>query len=198
MLRLPYIAVANFRDPERKDLWEGILHEALLPADQVDDFIIVRATAFTSRIQRAMARDVLRDVDLPVLEWRLLFSVARFGSCHLAYITRRTSIDPAHGSRAAAALERKGLISRCDDPANKRRKVISLTAKGVELFEQIWPRAQKITKQVTDTLCPQDFAEIKRLMDLLNEAAEPLLDGKPVSTTSLTKEEEDAKLTTHA
>lgn len=154
------------------------LHKALIPAGDVDDFIIVRATTFTGRIQRAMVRDVLRTEDLPVLEWRLLFSVARFGSCHLAYITRRTSIDPAHGSRAAAALEQKGLIERRDDPENKRRKLISLTPEGVALFNRIWPRARKKIKTLTDQLSPQDFAELKRLLDLVNSVAEPLLDAE--------------------
>ena len=94
-------------------LGEGDMHEPLVPADHLDDFIIVRATAFVSKIQRTMARDVLRKEGLPVLEWRLMFSVARFGSCHLAYITRRTSIDPAHGSRAASALESEAVGAAC-------------------------------------------------------------------------------------
>lgn len=153
------------------------MHQALIPPELVDDFIIVRATAFTSKVQRAMARDVLRNENLPVLEWRLLFSVARFGSCHLAYITQRTSIDPAHGSRAATALEKKGLITRRDDPNDRRRKLISLTPSGVALFNRVWPRAQQNIKMVTDQLDPQDFAELKRLLDLVNLAAEPLIDN---------------------
>jgi len=173
------------------------LHDALLSSDQVDDFFIVSAVAFTTRMQRAMVRDVLREEDLPLLEWRLLFSVARFGSCHLAYITQRTSIDPAHGSRAVTALERKGLIARSDDPHNRRRKVISLTTEGVALFKKIWPRAQGLTQRVTDALDPRDFAEIKRLMGALNTAAEPLMDPAPAETSEMTQQK-DTTLTTPA
>lgn len=158
------------------------MHDALIAPDLVDDFIIVRATAFTSKVQRAMSRDVLRKENLPALEWRLLFSVARFGTCHLAYITQRTSIDPAHGSRAAAALEKKGLIHRGDDPENKRRKLISLTPSGVALFEKVWPRAQENIKSITDQLEPEDFTALKRLLDLINVAAEPLLDKRDADT----------------
>ena len=84
-----------------------------------------------------VTNDVLKNENLQILEWQLMFSVARFGSCHLAFITRSTSIDPAHGSRAASTLEAKGLVSRREDPGNKRRKLISLTPKGVEVFERI-------------------------------------------------------------
>lgn len=160
------------------------MHKALISPEDVDDFIIVRATAFTSKIRRAMVRDVLHDENLPLLEWRLLFSVARFGSCHLAYITRRTSVDPAHGSRAAAALEKKGLIVRRDDPENKRRKLISLTPDGIDLFNRIWPRARQKIKTVTSQLTDEDFDNLKRLLDLANSAAEPLLDADRQSKTS--------------
>lgn len=150
------------------------MHEALISAKEVDDFIMVRAIAFVTRIQRAVQRDVLRDEDIPVLEWRLLYSVARLGSCHLALITQKTSIDPAHGSRAVSALEDKGLIVRHTDPENRRRKVISLSDSGKAYVERIWPKVQAVMKSVTDQLDPRDFEEAKRLLDLLNEAAEPL------------------------
>lgn len=152
------------------------MHNALVSQEHEDDFVVLRAVKFTSRVRRAMVRDVLSGEDLAILEWRLMLAVARFGSCHLAFITRRTSIDPAHGSRAAAGLERKGLITRADDPKNRRRKLISLTPAGVEVFERIWPRAQKVVRSVTNQLTPQDFEDLKRLLDLLNQAAEPLLE----------------------
>ena len=164
------------------------MHNALISPEEVDDFIIVRATAFVSRVQRAVARDVLRSENMPVLEWRLLFSVARFGSCHLAFITQRTSIDPAHGSRAASALEAKELITRQDDPENRRRKVISLTPKGVATFERIWPQVRGIIKSVTDTLEAEDLRDTKRLMDLLNLAAEPLLESRHSDTPPAPKD----------
>lgn len=121
-----------------------------------------------------MVRDVLAVEDVPLIEWQLLFSVARFGTCHLAYITRHTSLDPAHGSRAAKMLEKKGLIERHDDPNNRRRKLISLTPHGEALFNRIWPRAQAMITSVTDTLDRADFEEVKRLLDLLNAAADLL------------------------
>jgi len=154
------------------------LHDALVPSEQVDDFIILRAIAFTSRVQRIVSHDVLRGEDLTVLEWRLLFSIARFGSCHLAHITRLTSIDPAHGSRAAASLEKKGYIERRDDPDNRRRKLISLTPAGMDVFDGIWPCARQAIKNITDHLSRDELEELKRLLDLVNAVAGPLADAQ--------------------
>ena len=47
-----------------------------------------------------------------------------------------------------------------------------MTPRGVEVFERIWPKARMAVKNITDHLDPVDFAELKRLMDLLNKASE--------------------------
>ena len=156
----------------------------ILSEQEVDDFIIVRAAALVSEVQRSVSRNVLREENLPLLEWRLLFCIARFGACHLAYITQRTYIDPAHGSRAATALEKKGLIARRDDPENRRRKVMTLTPEGVALFERVWPKAQGNIARITSQLDPQDFETLKRLLDLANEAAQRAGDTVPLNDRS--------------
>ena len=150
------------------------MHDALIPNNDVDNFIILRARAFTSRVRRAMIRDVLQPENLHLIEWQLIFSVARFGTCHLAHITHHTSLDPAHGSRAATSLEKKALIERHDDPDNRRRKLISLTPDGAALVARLWPRAQGLVKTVTQNMKNDDLAEVKRLLDLLNDAAKHL------------------------
>jgi DNA-binding MarR family transcriptional regulator len=142
--------------------------------DDVEDFVVLQARAFGQKVQNAVLRDALAHEDLPVLEWQLLFSVARFGSCHLAHITSRTSIDPAHGSRAAAALETKGLIERRSDPDNRRRKLISLTPEGVRTFDRIWPQAKRIVQSVTDQFSEDEFRVFKCLLAKANMAADKL------------------------
>ena len=143
------------------------MHKPLIPAKDVDDFIILRARLLTSQTRRTMNHDVLQDEDLSLLEWQLLFSIARFGSCHMGHITDQTSIDPAHGSRAVTALEKKGLISRVEDKDNRRRKLVSLTQDGVETFDRIWPKARQVTSDKTDALTGSELNELKRLLDLV-------------------------------
>ena len=167
------------------------MHQALIPADQVDDFIVIHVRAFARKVQRAILSEALAEEDLPVLEWQLLFSVARFGSCHLAHITGHTSIDPAHGSRAIAVLERKGLVERQEDQQNRRRKLISLTPAGREKFERIWPRARGVMEAVSEQLDPRDFQELKRLLARVNSAADTLKAGTELPASS---KEEDEKL----
>ena len=149
--------------------------DALLSPKDVDDFIIVRAVTFANAIQRIMMRDVLKDEDLPLLEWRLLFCLARFGDCHMASIIEKTSFDPAHCSRAASALEAKGLIERSVDPDDNRRRVMRLTPSGQATFERIWPNARDLVKSVKNGLSEEDFEKFKALLDQANAIAGPIL-----------------------
>lgn len=152
------------------------MYAPLLSDMEIDDFVITRAVAFANKIQRVMLRDILHQHDMPLLEWRILFSIARFGDCHLAYIIDRTSLDPAHGSRAAAALQKRGLIRRTQDPSDGRRKVLSMTPAGRAKFDEIWPQAQALIKRVTDRMDTDDFDQFKRLLDQVNDLASPLLE----------------------
>ena len=152
------------------------MHGKLVPAEDVDDFVILRMRKFTSKTRQIVTQRVLTAEGLALLEWQLMFSLARFGTCHLAYITRHTSIDPAHGSRAATALEKRKLVARVDDPENRRRKLISLTPEGVKTFERVWPRAQQMIRNVEQDFTAQEFAEFKRLLSKANQAVENMIE----------------------
>lgn len=149
--------------------------DPLLPEEQVDDFLNIRVVRLATKLQRLMLRRALRDADLPVLEWRLMFELAQGGENHLRQITQNRSLDPAHTSRAAALLERKGLISRRDDPADHRRKLLSLTAAGRALVIHIWTEAQTLSASLKSEFSEQEFATFKQLLDRAHVQADTLL-----------------------
>lgn len=51
---------------------------------------------------------------------------------------------------------------------------MSLTLEGVAVFDLLWPQAQKLIGGITNQLNPADFADLKRLLDLINDAAQHL------------------------
>ena len=84
-------------------------------------------------------------------------------------------MDPAHASRAATALEIKGLITRYADPEDNRRKLLRMTPDGRALFDRLWPQARGLVGAITEPLSPDDLAAFKALLDRVNEIAAPLL-----------------------
>ncbi|MEO0632757.1 MAG: MarR family winged helix-turn-helix transcriptional regulator [Pseudomonadota bacterium] len=148
----------------------------ILSEVEIDDFVITRVVTFANKIQRVMLRDVLGQHDMPLLEWRFLYSIACFGDCHLAHIIDQTPMDPAHGSRAVAALDARGLIIRTHDIRDGRRKVLSMTPTHRVKFGAIWPQGQRLINRVTDQMAPEDFIHFKHTLDQANPLANPILE----------------------
>jgi len=152
---------------------------AFLPADEVDNFINIRIVRLATKLQRLTLRRLLRDAGLPVLEWRILFALARSGPNHLRSITSYGALDPAHASRAAAQLEAKGLISRKEDPADHRRRVLSLTPDGERIVREIWPATMDFAAEMRAGFSVEEFDTLKSLLDRALSNADALLEEEP-------------------
>ena len=137
------------------------MHGALIQPEQIDDFVIIRTRRITSSVRRALTRGDHLGEKLAVLEWQLLFSIARFGSCHVAFVTKHISIDPVHRSKATETLKKMGLISRCEHPDNKRRTMPRFMPRGIKRVERIWYMAKQVTANFTDRLSAEEFEELR-------------------------------------
>lgn len=62
--------------------------------------------------------------------YRLLASLEEFGPRSQAEIGRDTGIDRSDVTAALTELEARGLVARSVDPANRRRKIVTITEHG--------------------------------------------------------------------
>lgn len=159
------------------------MSNGFLPDDEADDFLNIRVVRLATKLQRLMLRRVVRDAGLPVLEWRVLFALARRGDDHLRSITDKGVLDPAHTSRAAAQLEAKGLITRRDDPKDQRRRVLSLTPEGVTKVRAIWAEAKCLSQDLKHGFTDAEFSMLKSLLDRASDNADALLADEPTHAT---------------
>jgi len=59
------------------------------------------------------------------------------------------------------------------DPANRRRKLVSMTAEGEAMLAQMIEQAKSAEKMITAGLNIQDIADLKRLLSKLGGLQEP-------------------------
>lgn len=149
----------------------------LLPTIEIDNFLNTRVVRLATKLQRLMLRKVLREAQVPILEWRVMMAVAQFGPCHMRLITKHNGLDPAHVSRTATALVSKALITRHDDPADQRRKQLSLTPAGEALITALWTDAQTLSDELRVAFTPDEFETFKMLLDRAHAQADALLDS---------------------
>ena len=122
------------------------------PSADVDfnDFINVPLIRAGRRLQLYFYKTALAPINMSIQEWRTLLNLQRLGDTHLRELARYGHLDPTHMSRAATALEKRGLIRRYSDPDDSRRKRMAITDEGAALVQKVWPVAQHMTQAVRE------------------------------------------------
>ena len=107
----------------------------------------------------------LKPYDLTVHQFGILLNIYKKGPLTQKEIAQQTSGDEPTTTRLMKRLEIKGYIKRLTDQGDKRKKLVSLSEKGIELLQEILPNAQAVNQEVTKDLNKDDK---KILLELLN------------------------------
>ncbi|WP_158213336.1 MarR family winged helix-turn-helix transcriptional regulator [Pigmentiphaga sp. NML080357] len=100
-----------------------------LPAFQLEMLAALVASRNELRHQRRFG---LRSV-----ECHILGIVGAQAPISLRKLCAELGLDKSHGSRLVARLEERGLLERCDDPADKRSFYLLLTPQGMDMHARI-------------------------------------------------------------
>lgn len=97
-------------------------------------------------------------------QWRVLAHLGRFGALTARDICARTHVEKTKVSRAVAALEDRGWLTRSPSPLDRRAEILTLTDRGRAVFAQLGQQAIAYDRHLRAHLGPRDAA---RLDDLL-------------------------------
>jgi len=97
----------------------------------------------------------------------------------MSEIALRLGVTISTASGAVEHLVSTGLLSRIDDPTNRRQVRVSATARGVEALEHM---RELSTRQLRELLAPLDDDQL----DVVERAIGILTDAIPVAETAAT------------
>jgi MarR family transcriptional regulator, transcriptional regulator for hemolysin len=97
---------------------------------------------------------------------RTLAYAARMGSVRQNVLAERIGVEAMTLSTALDRLEARGLVLRQPDPADRRAKLVQLTAAGEEVLTRIQPVSAGLRKDVSAGI---DAADWERLMEMLRQ-----------------------------
>lgn len=100
--------------------------------------------------------------------YRLLAALEEWGPVVQADLGRSTGTDRSDVVALLTELEGRGLIRRAPDPANLRRKIVSITEPGIRQLEALDTVIDQIQERV---LAPLSAAERRQLTALLAKLA---------------------------
>ena len=119
-----------------------------------------------NRIAAAVSQD-FRSVygphhDLTIPEWRVLATLGQSEKISAKEIGRHSSMHKTKVSRAVRALEERRWLTRRESEEDRREEILSLTAQGRKVYNDIVPKALAFEKQILDRLGPDADASPRR------------------------------------
>jgi homoprotocatechuate degradation regulator HpaR len=123
----------------------------------------------------APLRSVLKDVPLSEPQWRIMRELADQPSSDPTTLATAAMLHAPSVARIIRDLEVRGLLTREEDPADRRRAIISLSAAGSSLVQDVSQKMALIyadyARRFGADRLARITAELRALSDALRESA---------------------------
>jgi DNA-binding MarR family transcriptional regulator len=140
-------------------------------AFDLDGFLPYRLSIASNAVSRRIASAYSAQFDLTIPQWRILAVLAARGEASQQDLGRATLMDKVAVSRAALALEQRGLIVRRTDQSDTRARRLRLSPDGVQLFERIAPVARAQEQAILEALSDEETQLLRGLLERIERAA---------------------------
>lgn len=129
-----------------------------------------------SRVQaklNAQATRILREASgITLTQWRIIALVGAAGQTRLSQLAREAALDKGLLSRNLKGLIENDVIATRPDESDHRAQVLTLSAKGAEIFERTLPVSRERQRKLRAGLTEEELRVFRRVLDKLEIAAE--------------------------
>ena len=109
---------------------------------------------------------MLADAGVTEQQWRVLRVLNEEGPQEPTHIAERACLLLPSLTRILQKLEHRGLISRRCHPADRRRQIVEIGERGVQIIHANQPASKAQAERIRSLLGPEKH---ELLLDLLNE-----------------------------
>lgn len=143
---------------------------------------VARFEAFQHSLMAAHA-DEFTSVDLTMAQAKLLYVVMATRELSLSEIAARLRVTPSTASGAVDHLVGLGLLTRADDPANRRQIRVSITPLGIQTIERISELGVRQMSALFSVITDVDLEVVERAIGIMANAVTVLESNNAASTT---------------
>lgn len=134
----------------------------------------VRVTAAMAAKQFVLANRtaieaILRPFDLGGTQWWVLSQVASGGAVRQRDLAGALHVERATASELVLTLVRKGLVEQYADPADRRQKLLRLTAAGDRLWESMPDPLERLYDIAFEGAKSRELAVVARVLGAATE-----------------------------
>lgn len=176
MKRTPKTKVRLVKAPTQDDLTQETLIQENLGREAFRQFIH-HATAFGTRMQ-AIRKALGRAIGLSATQFTILVAIARRepkGGMGLNDIAERLHFTPAFATIEVNKLVAAGLVTKRENPEDRRRVILAVTPKASELLRSLQAIQDPANAILAEGLKPEDFDLMRETMlQLVNNTGRAL------------------------
>jgi DNA-binding MarR family transcriptional regulator len=144
---------------------------------KLDTFLPYRLNVVASLVSQALSRIYVDRYGLGVPEWRILVTLGEFEVMTAKAVGAHSHMHKTKVSRAVSALERRKLLSRRENRADRREAFLSLTPAGRAIYYDLAPGALDFAYRLFAVIDPADRGAFERAMIRLTEHSRMLAAG---------------------
>ena len=118
----------------------------------------------TNRLMAPFSTHLAHRYKISLNEFRLLMTIGALGKTASHQLAELTGVNVMSVSRAVATLQRHGRIEVVRDPANRRRKWLTLTEEGERLYLIMRPQSEKVADYLFSELEPAEITQLETIL----------------------------------
>jgi DNA-binding MarR family transcriptional regulator len=143
----------------------------------LEEHVYFWLTEVIGRRNRLMA-PALKPFGLRVPEWRVLASLHSRHKSSFKELAELASFDQTTLSRTIDRLVREELVVRLSDVEDMRVTRLALTAKGVALFQRLWPVVHELNEASCARLPEGGAAMLRWLLGRMRESLDEMIEAR--------------------
>lgn len=122
----------------------------------LDRFMPYRLSVLTNRVSSAIARHYSQRFSLSIPEWRVIAVLGQTPGLSAREVAERTAMDKVQVSRAVQSLLAAKRLRRVAHARDGRVAHLSLSARGLVIYNEIVPLALALEEQFLSVLSPEE------------------------------------------
>ncbi len=130
----------------------------------------------TNRLWQSVMEDSIKFTWMNRPHWLVLSTIEELGNgCNLTQINAFLNLEISTCSRAIVWLEKNHLITRVEDPCDKRARVLHITDEGAAMLQQLDEAAQTVRAEMLRDVTPEQLAVFEQVLDAIKARAADML-----------------------
>lgn len=125
---------------------------------------VVRIEKTNLKLHNKMV-NYLNEFDLTFNQFKVLEVLYHRGDLNISSITKLTMSTPGNITVVVRNLKRDGWITAIKDPADNRASILTITEKGIEVIERVFPNHARNLHESLEILSDEELDTLYNLLD---------------------------------